>query len=198
MRTELGSYPQKREALKEAFRGFDPLTIATFGERDVTRIMATDGVIHSERKIRAVIKKMPGPILPLPRNMAVLTAIFGGIQRERPSFTKGMGQGPSRPPMAYPGLSAGTLRSGAFPLSDLSPFIPILKLSASSTIMMNHVLAIKRSLASAMRSGPIPLKKADLFGKDHDYEKNTSIWGDACSCLGQRYGEAAATVWNTS
>ncbi|UQT39523.1 DNA-3-methyladenine glycosylase I [Acidaminococcus intestini] len=47
---------KKREALKEAFRGFDPLTIATFGECDVTRIMATDGVIHSERKIRAVIK----------------------------------------------------------------------------------------------------------------------------------------------
>ena len=86
-----------------------------------------------------------------------------GYTKGKTLFTKGMGQGPSRPPMAYPGLSAGTLRSGAFPLSDLSPFIPILKLSASSTIMMNHVLAIKRSLASAMRSGPIPLKKADLL-----------------------------------
>ena len=40
-----------------------------------------------------------------------------------------------------------------------------------------------------MRSGPIPLKKADLFGKDHDYEKNTSIWGDACSCWGNAMGK---------
>ena len=85
---------KKREALKEAFRGFDPLTIATFGERDVTRIMATDGVIHSERKIRAVIKNA--------RAYLAVAKEYGSFDRYLWGYTKGK-------TLFYKGHGTGTL-----------------------------------------------------------------------------------------
>jgi len=44
------------EALLEAFEGFDPQTVARYGEPDVRRIMAHPSILHSERKIRATIR----------------------------------------------------------------------------------------------------------------------------------------------
>lgn len=85
---------KKREALKEAFRGFDPLTIATFGECDVTRIMATDGVIHSERKIRAVIKNA--------RAYLAVAKEYGSFDRYLWGYTKGK-------TLFYKGHGTGTL-----------------------------------------------------------------------------------------
>lgn len=45
----------KRQILRECFCGFDFDKVALFGESDVERIMKTDGMIHAERKIRAII-----------------------------------------------------------------------------------------------------------------------------------------------
>jgi DNA-3-methyladenine glycosylase I len=44
------------DSLLEAFEGFDPRTVARYGEPDVRRIMAHPGILHSERKIRATIR----------------------------------------------------------------------------------------------------------------------------------------------
>lgn len=46
---------RKREALNKAFEGFKPNVIASYTDADVERVLASDGVIRSERKIRAII-----------------------------------------------------------------------------------------------------------------------------------------------
>ena len=46
---------KKREIFRSCFDGFDFEKIAEYDERDVARIMNTEGVIRSEPKIRAVI-----------------------------------------------------------------------------------------------------------------------------------------------
>jgi DNA-3-methyladenine glycosylase I len=46
---------RKREAFRKAFRGFDPLKVAKFGEKDVARLLADPGIIRSRAKIDAAI-----------------------------------------------------------------------------------------------------------------------------------------------
>jgi len=46
---------KKREAFRQAFRGFDPEVVARFGEADIARILADPGVIRSRAKIQAAI-----------------------------------------------------------------------------------------------------------------------------------------------
>jgi DNA-3-methyladenine glycosylase I len=47
---------RKREAFRAAFAGFDPATVARFGARDVTRLMADPGIIRARAKIDATIR----------------------------------------------------------------------------------------------------------------------------------------------
>ena len=46
---------RKRDALRAAFAGFHPAAVAGFGEADVARLMADEGIIRNEQKIRAAI-----------------------------------------------------------------------------------------------------------------------------------------------
>ena len=46
---------RKRESFREAFAGFDPETVAAFGEADVERLMADAGIVRNARKIHAAI-----------------------------------------------------------------------------------------------------------------------------------------------
>jgi DNA-3-methyladenine glycosylase I len=46
---------RKRETLRAAFAGFDPPTVARFGEADVARLLADPGIIRSRAKIAAAI-----------------------------------------------------------------------------------------------------------------------------------------------
>ncbi|MBM6737226.1 MULTISPECIES: DNA-3-methyladenine glycosylase I [Clostridia] len=46
---------QKREIFRQCFDDFDFDKVAGYGEEDVERILQTEGMIRSERKIRAVI-----------------------------------------------------------------------------------------------------------------------------------------------
>ncbi len=46
---------KKREIFRNCFENFEYDRIAEYGEADVRRIMSTDGMLKSERKIRAVI-----------------------------------------------------------------------------------------------------------------------------------------------
>ncbi len=46
---------RKREAFRAAFHGFDPETVAEYGERDVERLLGDAGIIRNRRKIEAAI-----------------------------------------------------------------------------------------------------------------------------------------------
>jgi DNA-3-methyladenine glycosylase I len=46
---------EKREAFHEAFRGFEPDTVARFGARDRARLLANAGIIRNRLKVDAVI-----------------------------------------------------------------------------------------------------------------------------------------------
>ena len=46
---------RKREAFRAAFAGFDPDAVATFGERDVERLLGDAGIIRSRAKIESTI-----------------------------------------------------------------------------------------------------------------------------------------------
>ncbi|HEY2735869.1 MAG TPA: DNA-3-methyladenine glycosylase I [Polyangiales bacterium] len=45
----------KREALRKAFKNFDPRKVARFGKSDVERLLKDEGIIRSRAKIEAVI-----------------------------------------------------------------------------------------------------------------------------------------------
>jgi DNA-3-methyladenine glycosylase I len=47
---------RKREILRTAFDNFDAFKVARYTDEDVDAIMKMDGMIHSPRKIRAIIK----------------------------------------------------------------------------------------------------------------------------------------------
>jgi len=46
---------QKRQGFRQAFDGFDPRKIATYGERDLARLVASDGIIRNRLKLAAAI-----------------------------------------------------------------------------------------------------------------------------------------------
>jgi DNA-3-methyladenine glycosylase I len=47
---------RKREAFREAFAGFQPETIATYGEADIARLLGNAGIVRSRAKIEGAIK----------------------------------------------------------------------------------------------------------------------------------------------
>ena len=46
---------RKRPAFRQAFAGFDPRSVAAFGEEDVARLMADAGIVRNRAKIDAAI-----------------------------------------------------------------------------------------------------------------------------------------------
>jgi DNA-3-methyladenine glycosylase I len=46
---------RKREAFREAFRNFDPETVARFKEQDIERLLKNEGIIRSRAKIEGTI-----------------------------------------------------------------------------------------------------------------------------------------------
>lgn len=46
---------RKREAFRKAFLDFDPAKVSHFGEREITRLLADEGVVRSRAKIEATI-----------------------------------------------------------------------------------------------------------------------------------------------
>jgi DNA-3-methyladenine glycosylase I len=46
---------RKRPAYREAFDGFDPVRVARYGARDVTRLIKNAGIVRNRRKIAAAI-----------------------------------------------------------------------------------------------------------------------------------------------
>ena len=46
---------RKREGFRRAFKGFDPKKVARFGEADIVRLMADEGIVRARAKIEATI-----------------------------------------------------------------------------------------------------------------------------------------------
>ena len=46
---------RKRDAYRNAFKGFDPARVAKFGDRDVTRLLADAGIVRNRLKINSAI-----------------------------------------------------------------------------------------------------------------------------------------------
>ncbi len=46
---------RKREGFRRAFKGFDPRKVARFGEKDIARLMADEGIVRARAKIEATI-----------------------------------------------------------------------------------------------------------------------------------------------
>ncbi|HEU4398883.1 MAG TPA: DNA-3-methyladenine glycosylase I [Actinomycetota bacterium] len=46
---------RKREAFRSAFAGFDPGTVAAFGDAEVARLLADPGIVRSRAKVAAAI-----------------------------------------------------------------------------------------------------------------------------------------------
>ena len=46
---------RKREGFRRAFKGFDPKKVAGFGEKDIVRLMADEGIVRARAKIEATI-----------------------------------------------------------------------------------------------------------------------------------------------
>ncbi len=94
---------KKREIFREAFEGFDPERIARYTEEDIERIMHIDGMIRSERKIRAVIGN---------------AKVFLAIQQEFGSFSSYLWAFTGNKVMEYPGHADGSLVIARNELSD--------------------------------------------------------------------------------
>ena len=46
---------RKRQIFRRCFEGFDPARVAAYGEAEIERILSTEGMIRSRRKVEAII-----------------------------------------------------------------------------------------------------------------------------------------------
>ena len=62
---------RKREAMNAAFAGFDPNRVAKFGEKDIARLLADEGIIRNRLKVLAIIENARRLFDGLPRMRAL-------------------------------------------------------------------------------------------------------------------------------
>ncbi len=95
---------RKREALRSAFEGFDPSKVAQYDEEKVEDIMRMEGIIHSPRKIRAIVGNAKA---------------FLRIQDEFGSFSSYLWNFTDNKTVTYPGHAEGSVLLARNELSDL-------------------------------------------------------------------------------
>jgi len=89
---------RKRDAFREAFRGFDPLVVSRFDDRDRARLMADATIVRNRAKIDATID-----------NAAALLAVAKELGSFDQYLTGFVPTPPSRlPPEAAPGTLPAT------------------------------------------------------------------------------------------
>jgi DNA-3-methyladenine glycosylase I len=74
---------RKRENFRAAFGGFDASVVAAFGEQDVARLMADQGIVRNRAKINAVIANAQA-MLDLPDGLTELVWKYAGEERPAP------------------------------------------------------------------------------------------------------------------
>ena len=94
---------RKREVMRKAFDAFSPKLVSQYTDEDVFRIMNTEGMIRSERKIRAVISN---------------AMHFIEIQKEHGSFSNFIWNYVDFKPVEYPDHADGTVLVSRNELSD--------------------------------------------------------------------------------
>ena len=94
---------RKREVIRKAFDAFSPKLVSQYTDEDVFRIMNTEGMIRSERKIRAVISN---------------ARHFIEIQEEHGSFSNFIWNYVDFTPVEYPDHADGTVLVSRNELSD--------------------------------------------------------------------------------
>ena len=67
---------RKRENFRAAFAGFDPETVAGFGDADVARLLADAGIVRNRQKVNAVIVNARAA-LGLPDGLSALVWKYG-------------------------------------------------------------------------------------------------------------------------
>ena len=92
---------RKREAFRAAFARFDPERVASFGKRDVERLLGDAGIVRHRGKIEAAIANARGT-LALRKAGTPLQELFWS---QRP--------GPGRPPRSFAEVPAATAESTA-------------------------------------------------------------------------------------
>jgi DNA-3-methyladenine glycosylase I len=94
---------RKREVMRSLFAGFDPQKVASFGEEEIRRMMETEGMIHSPRKIKAIIAD---------------AAAFLRVQKEFGTFSSYLWSFTDGKVMEYPGHADGSVNAARNELSD--------------------------------------------------------------------------------
>ena len=76
---------RKRPAFRAAFAGFDVDAIASFGETDVTRLLADAGIVRNRAKIEATIANARAAREAVPEGLDALLWSFAPRQHARPA-----------------------------------------------------------------------------------------------------------------
>jgi DNA-3-methyladenine glycosylase I len=98
---------RKRENFRAAFAGFDAAAIAAFGDQDVARLMADQGIVRNRAKINAVLVNARAA-LDLPVGLTELVWKYAGEQDHAP---RALAEVPSSTP-ASKALSVELRRHG--------------------------------------------------------------------------------------
>ena len=93
----------KRDAFREAFRGFDPTVVAAFDDDDRARLLADSGIVRNRAKIDATIGNAAGVL---------------GLAREFGSFDAYLASMVPGPPSRMPSGSTGDDVPATTPASD--------------------------------------------------------------------------------
>jgi len=86
---------RKRDAFRQAFAGFDMLTVAGYGAGDVERLLADTGIVRNRAKIEAAIGNAQAA---LALDGGLLKHISGFAPRGRRKAPKALGEVPAESP----------------------------------------------------------------------------------------------------
>jgi len=74
---------KKRENYRKAFDNFDCETVASYTEKDITRLMADSGIVRNRRKIESAIKNAQG-VLKIQKEFGSLDTYLWGFVNGQP------------------------------------------------------------------------------------------------------------------
>ena len=86
---------KKRDAFREAFRGFDPEVVAGFGKRDVTRLMKDAGIVRNRMKIESTINNVRATLRLAEWGESLTELFWSSAPKKRKSPPRSLGQVPA-------------------------------------------------------------------------------------------------------
>jgi DNA-3-methyladenine glycosylase I len=86
---------RKREAFRRAFAGFDPSKVASFGARDVTRLLGDAGIVRHRGKIEAAINNAHATLAVQRERGSLAELVWAFAPRGRRAAPRAMGALPA-------------------------------------------------------------------------------------------------------